>query len=55
MARALNSQPPFDAILMEMQMPDIDGLAATRRIRCVERMRSVPSIAMTANAMQSDP
>ena len=50
--RALATVP--SAILMDMQMPDIDGLEATRRIRQSAHMQSVPIIAMTANAMESD-
>ena len=51
---ALSAVVPFDAILMDLQMPDIDGLEATRQIRLNAHMLSVPIIAMTANAMQSD-
>jgi len=51
---ALAAVIPFDAILMDLQMPDIDGLEATRQIRELEYVQSVPIIAMTANAMQSD-
>ena len=51
---ALSAQVPFDAILMDLQMPDIDGYEATRQIRQSIRMQSVPIIAMTANAMQTD-
>jgi hypothetical protein len=44
----------FDVILMDMMMPVMDGLEATRRIRAMETRRRTPIIAMTANAMESD-
>jgi two-component system, sensor histidine kinase and response regulator len=46
----------FDLVLMDVQMPLLDGLAATRRIRELEQggSRRVPIIAMTARAMKGD-
>ena len=47
---------PFDLILMDVEMPELDGLAATRQIRNEERAtgRHVPIVAMTAKAMAGD-
>jgi PAS domain S-box-containing protein len=50
--QALHAEVPFDAVLMDLQMPDIDGFEATRRILAEKPDQII--IAMTANAMASD-
>ena len=50
---ALQAQP-VDGVLMDCQMPVVDGLSATRRIRQAPGWRTLPVIAMTANAMVGD-
>lgn len=44
----------YAAILMDMQMPEMDGLEATRTLRADPLFRDLPIIAMTANAMKRD-
>jgi two-component system sensor histidine kinase/response regulator len=44
----------FDAILMDMQMPEMDGIDATRTLQSLPDWAGTPIIAMTANAMESD-
>ena len=51
-----NEEGHFDAILMDMRMPVMDGLSATRRIRKLKRRdaAAIPIIALSANAFEED-
>lgn len=51
-----NVQGTFDVILMDIMMPVMDGLTASKKIRAMERpdAKTIPIIAMTANAFKED-
>jgi CheY-like chemotaxis protein len=50
-ALALLDQERFDAVLMDCQMPVMDGYATTKALRKQPQLKSLPVIAMTADAM----
>ena len=53
-AAVREAQSAFDVVLMDLQMPVMDGITATRLLRSDARFAKLPVIAMTANAMDSD-
>ena len=44
----------YDIVLMDMQMPVMDGLTATQHLRAIKKYKNLPIVAMTANAMDQD-
>ena len=48
------AQARYDIVLMDMQMPVMDGITATAAIRAMEKYRGLPIIAVTANVMPQD-
>jgi len=53
-AVALTTEHRPDLVLMDIHLPDIDGVEALRRLRADERTASVPVLALTAQAMEGD-
>jgi CheY-like chemotaxis protein len=50
---ALEASVP-DLVLMDMQLPRMDGYEATRRIKADDRFRQIPLVALTAHSMKGD-
>ncbi len=53
-ALEMATKEAFDLVLMDVQMPIMDGLEATRNIRKIEAWKEIPIIAMTAHAFEED-
>lgn len=51
---ALTEAEKPDLILMDVNLPDIDGLEVTKRIKAQAHLRHIPIVALTANAMYGD-
>jgi two-component system, sensor histidine kinase and response regulator len=54
LAAILSNSQSFDAVLMDVQMPDMDGFEATAAIRALPGAETLPIIAMTASALPAD-
>ncbi|WP_197047037.1 response regulator [Paucibacter sp. KBW04] len=54
LAASLSEGRPYELVLMDMQMPVMDGITATRRLRQDPAWAQLPVVAMTANAMPAD-
>ena len=53
-ALAMIEEEPFDLVLMDIQMPEMDGLEAARQLRANPKFSDLPVVAMTAHAMSGD-
>jgi CheY-like chemotaxis protein len=53
-AFALHEEKRPDLILMDIQLPEMDGLAATRHLKADPRTREIPIVAVTSYAMKGD-
>jgi CheY-like chemotaxis protein len=54
LARQASGDAGFDVVLMDVQMPVMDGFDAARALRAIEATRTLPILAITANALPAD-
>jgi CheY-like chemotaxis protein len=52
--KKLESDDGIDIVLMDIMMPEMDGMETMREIRKVERLKNLPIVAVTAKAMKGD-
>ena len=52
--RLVETDPAIDIVLMDIMMPEMDGMATMQEIRKLPRGRDLPMVAVTAKAMQGD-
>ena len=50
----LQSDPNFDIVLMDIMMPEMDGMQTIREIRKIQHLKNLPIVAVTAKAMKGD-
>jgi len=50
----LQAEPDVDIVLMDIMMPEMDGLDTTRAVRKIPRFQNLPIVAVTAKAMKGD-